>query len=59
MLWTILVLCGIVILAYFLRKAAKGTPFEHSCPCTPRIEQLRWQEKPDDPEAQAKKEQLW
>lgn len=56
MIWSILLVIGIVLLAYWMRKATKGTPFEHNRACTPRVEQLRHIE---DPEAKGKKENLW
>lgn len=56
MLWTILSIGVILLLAYCLRKATKGTPFEHKMACTPRIEQLKHME---DPKYKAKKENLW
>lgn len=56
MFWIIFTIAVILLLAYWLRKAAKGTPFERKMACTPRIEQLRHLE---DPEYKAKKENLW
>ena len=56
MFWSILLIIGILTLAYWMRKAVKDTPFDESRACTPRIKQLRHME---DPESKAKKENLW
>lgn len=56
MWWSILLLLAIAFLALGIKKATRGTPFEHRCPCTPYIEHLRWVENPD---SKAKRENLW
>lgn len=56
MIAAILVIAAILILAFFIRKAVKGTPFAHKCPCTPYIEHLRSGEGKPGPH---KKENLW
>lgn len=56
MLWSILVLAVIALLAWSIRRATCGTPFQHCCPCTPYIGHLRWLE---GREQKYKKEKLW
>ena len=56
MIFAVLALTAICVLAFFIRKAVKGTPFAHKCPCTPYIEHLRSLENADAPH---KKEDLW
>ena len=55
-MWAILLVGAILVLAWFIRKASKGTPFAHKCPCTPYIEHLRSAEQENAPH---KKEDLW
>lgn len=56
MIWSLLAIAAILILAFYIRKAAKGTPFAHKCPCTPYIEHLRGKERENAPH---KQENLW
>lgn len=40
--WSIVLVVGILVLAYWIRKAVKGTPFENeTSSCTPRIKKLK------------------
>ena len=55
-MWAFLLILAIFILAFFIRKATKGTAFAHKCPCTPYIEHLRPIEQKGEGQ---KKEDLW
>lgn len=57
MLWVLLCVAAILALAFFLRKAAKGTPFAHKSACAPYLEHLRGLE--NDAAQVHKKENLW
>lgn len=49
--WSVVLVAGILILAYWIRKASKGTPFENDSPGGgPDIEQFRHLEEPDEKE---------
>lgn len=56
MIMAIFIIVAILVLAFFIRKAVKGTPFAHKCPCTPYIEHLRSNEGKANAH---KKENLW
>lgn len=55
-IWGILLVAGILGLAFAIRKATRKTPFANNCGCTPNIDHLRWVEKGEKP---AKKEERW
>lgn len=57
MWWALISILFILILAIFLRKATRGTPFAHKAGCTPYIEHLRGMEQDSKPEH--KQENLW
>lgn len=58
MIWIILAIIFIAVLAWGMRKATKGTPFENDCPCAPNVDHLRWLEKGEKRE-DAKRENMW
>ncbi|MDE5831970.1 MAG: hypothetical protein K2H64_03135 [Desulfovibrio sp.] len=50
---------AIIVLAVFIRKAVKNTPFEHKCPCAPHVDHLKRIEDADPAYEKYKKENLW
>lgn len=59
MIWSLIVIALVLLLAYFIRKAVKGTVFRGKCPCTPYVEHLRWLEGEPESRQIKKKENLW